>query len=191
MDESIEISNIKNEKWKENNDEKHGYSLLIGDHMFDRFRVNKSKTGTINSINYLCQSRLHGCNASITIKPDGTVSRSQLDHKDVEHNLMNKSKLELIAFNQTVKEKASIERTPSQTIYNEEVAKLVEKSGQEMCDLEHLIPTFANMKTVLTRKKIKLRPALPVNIASIILTGIYLAIIRPPSATLIQICINQ
>jgi hypothetical protein len=81
--------------------------------MFDRFRVNKSKTGTINSINYLCQSRLHGCNTSITIKPDGTVSRSQLDHKDVEHVLMNKSKLELIAFNQTVKERASIERTPS------------------------------------------------------------------------------
>ena len=55
--------------------------------MIDRFRGNKSKTETINSINYLCQSRLHGCNASITIKPDGTVSRSQLDHKDVEHNL--------------------------------------------------------------------------------------------------------
>ena len=128
MDEPIEIIYIKNEKWKEDNDEKHGYSLLIGDHMFDRFRVNKSKTGTINSINYLCQSRLHGCNASITIKPDGTVSRSQLDHKDVEHVLMNKSKLELIAFNQAVKERASIERTPSQTIYNEEVAKLVEKS---------------------------------------------------------------
>jgi len=68
MDEPIEISYIKNEKWKEDNDEKHGYSLLIGDHMFDRFRVNKSKTGTINSINYLCQSRLRGCNASITIK---------------------------------------------------------------------------------------------------------------------------
>jgi len=50
-----------------------------------------------------------------------------------------------------------------------------------MGDLEHLIPTFANMKTVLTRKKIKLRPALPVNIASIILTGIYLTIIRSPS----------
>ena len=54
MDEPIEIIYIKNEKWKEDNDEKHGYSLLIGDHMFDRFRVNKSKTGTINSINYLC-----------------------------------------------------------------------------------------------------------------------------------------
>ena len=38
-------------------------------------------------------------NASITIKPDGTVSRSQLNHKDVEHDLMNISKLELIAFN--------------------------------------------------------------------------------------------
>jgi hypothetical protein len=67
--------------------------------MFDRFRVNKSKTGTINSIKYLCQSHLAGCNASITIKPDGTVSRSQLNHKDVEHDLMNISKLELIAFN--------------------------------------------------------------------------------------------
>ena len=108
MDDSIiEISYIKNENWKEDNNEKHGYTLLIGDHMFDRFRVNKS--GTINSINYLCQSRLHGCNASITIKPDGTVSRSQLDHKDVEHDLMNISKLELIAFNQTVKERAAIE----------------------------------------------------------------------------------
>ena len=58
MDESKEISYIKNEKWKEDNDEKHGYSLLIGDHMFDRFRVNKSKNGTINSINYLCQSNM-------------------------------------------------------------------------------------------------------------------------------------
>ena len=48
---------------------------------------------------------------------------------------MNISKLELIAFNQTVKERASIERTPSQTIYNEQVAKLVKKSGQEMGDL--------------------------------------------------------
>ena len=44
-------------------------------------------------------------NASITIKPDGTVSRSQLNHKDVEHDLMNISKLELIAFNQTVRKK--------------------------------------------------------------------------------------
>ena len=61
MDDIIEISCIKNEKWKEDNDEKHGYTLLIGDHMFDRFRVNKSKTGTINSINYVCQSRLAGC----------------------------------------------------------------------------------------------------------------------------------
>ena len=42
-----------------------------------------------------------------------------------------------------------------------------------MGDLERLIPTFAKMKSVLTRKKIKLRPALPVNIAGIILTGIY------------------
>ncbi len=50
-----------------------------------------------------------------------------------------------------------------------------------MSDLERLIPTFAKMKSVLTRKKIKLRPALPVNIAGIILTGIYLTIIRPPS----------
>jgi hypothetical protein len=65
MDDIIEISYIKNEKWKEENDEKHGYTY--------RFRVNKSKTGTINSINYLCQSRLAGCNASITIKSDVTV----------------------------------------------------------------------------------------------------------------------
>jgi hypothetical protein len=32
MDDIIEISCIKNEKWKEDNDEKHGYTLLI-DHM--------------------------------------------------------------------------------------------------------------------------------------------------------------
>jgi hypothetical protein len=108
----------------------------------------------INSINFLCQSRLSGCNASITIKPDGTVSRSQLDHKDVEHDLMYISKSELIVFNQTVKERASIERTPSLTIYNEEVAKLVKKSGQEMGDLGRLILTFTKMKSVLTRKKI-------------------------------------
>ena len=111
---------------------------------------------------------------------DGKVSRSQLDHKDVEHDLMNISKLELIAFNQTVKERASIERTPSQTIYNEEVAKLVKKSGQEMGDLERLISTLAKMKNVLTRKKIKLRSALQNNIAGIVLTGIYLTIIKPP-----------
>ena len=61
------------------------------------------------------------------------------------------------------------------------MAKLVKKSGQEIGDLERLIPTFVKMKSVLTRKKIKLRPALPVNIAGIILTGIYLTIIRPPS----------
>ena len=31
MDDIIEISYIKNEKWKEDNDENHGYTLLIGD----------------------------------------------------------------------------------------------------------------------------------------------------------------
>ena len=34
----------------------------------------------------------------VLIRMDGTVSRSQLDHKDVEHDLINTSKLELIAF---------------------------------------------------------------------------------------------
>ncbi len=33
MDDIIEISYIKNEKWKEDNDEKHGYAMLIGDQM--------------------------------------------------------------------------------------------------------------------------------------------------------------
>jgi hypothetical protein len=50
-----------------------------------------------------------------------------------------------------------------------------------MEDIEKLIPTFSNMKTALTRKKIKVRPKLPQSIASIILTDIYLTIIRPPS----------
>ena len=68
-------------------DEKHGYSLLIGDHMFDRFRVNKSKTGTINSINYLCQSRLHGCNASITIKNWFKTFKWSIDAKKIKEGV--------------------------------------------------------------------------------------------------------
>ncbi len=47
---------MKNEKWKEDNSEKDGYSIVIDEYPLDRCRVNKSKTGVVNPINYLCYS---------------------------------------------------------------------------------------------------------------------------------------
>lgn len=50
--EIIEVIYMKNEKWKEDNDdEKDGYSTVIDKYPFDRYRVNKSKTVVVNSIN--------------------------------------------------------------------------------------------------------------------------------------------
>jgi len=55
-EEIIEVIYMKNEKWKEDNSEKDGYSIVIDEYPLDRCRVNKSKTGVVNSINYLCYS---------------------------------------------------------------------------------------------------------------------------------------
>ena len=69
----------------------------IDEYPFDRYRVNKSKTGVVNSINYLCRAKK--CSISITIKADGTLSRSKLVHDDdVAHSKVTHQQLEIKHF---------------------------------------------------------------------------------------------
>jgi len=148
-EEIIEVIYMKNDKWKEDNSEKDGYSIAIDEYSLDRCRVNKSKTGVVNSLNYLCRAKK--CSASITIKADGSLSRSKLVHDDdVAHSKVTHQQLEIKHFKDTIKERASVESMPSQKIYNEEVVNLIKSTGQTMEDIEKLIPTFSNMKTALT-----------------------------------------
>ena len=51
----------KNNTFKEENDEKIGYTLVVDGYFFKFNRKNK------NSINYLCKNRKDGCSASCSI----------------------------------------------------------------------------------------------------------------------------
>ncbi len=93
---------MKNEKWKEDNSEKDGYSIVIDEYPLDRCRVNKSKTGVVNSINYLCRAKK--CSTSITIKADGTLSRSKLVHDD-DNSKVTHQQLEIKHFKDTIKKR--------------------------------------------------------------------------------------
>ena len=91
----------------------------------DRKRLKRStKDGTLNSIYYVCRASKY--KALITLNPDSTVVRASLHQNDDEHILM--TDLEIILFKEKVKDRASIERTPSQSLYNGEVAKLFSNS---------------------------------------------------------------
>jgi hypothetical protein len=55
--------------------------------------------------------------------------------------------LEIILFKEKVKERASNEKTPSQSIYNGEVAKLFSNSKHSTEETQDLISLFQKMKS--------------------------------------------